>query len=269
MTPKCSTAICTHTNTILCWTVLIALMLVTSPARAVDVFTDFESSATAPFSVGTSPFSADFSTGVVESRGRPELYTSGFFSWHILSGETATVTFVTPASALEFFTRTANSGVTSQIRVFDENNVEILSQTPTNTFQPVSVVRAAGDTLIGSFEVSVTSGGDIVIDDLSFTANAAVSDPAQAHSDLAQRLFAGNIPSWSGPFLAQHEGMGLVVRKIEQRGLFLLMVWRQQQARRCVTFWPSNVFDCDQGDLAFQVGRAALDALDAVESLGN
>ena len=94
MTPKCSTAICTHTNTILCWTVLIALMLVTSPARAVDVFTDFESSATAPFSVGTSPFSADFSTGVVESRGRPKLYTSGFFSWHILSGETATVTFV-------------------------------------------------------------------------------------------------------------------------------------------------------------------------------
>ena len=60
-----------------------------------------------------------------------------------------------------------------------------------------------------------------------------------------------------------------VVRKMEQRGLFLLMVWRQQQARRCVTFWPSNVFDCDQGDLAFQVGRAALDALDAVESLGN
>ncbi len=269
MTTKCRAAICTHTNAIFSWTVLITLVLVTSPASAVDVFTDFESSATAPFSVGTPPFSADFSAGVVRSQGRPELYTSGFFSWHIGTGQTATVTFITPASALEFFTRTANSGITSQIRVFDENNVEILSQTPTNTFQSVSVVRAAGQTLIGSFEVSVTSGGDVVIDDLSFTANAAVSDPAQVHSDLAERLFQGNIPPWSGPFLAEHEGMGLVIREMEQRGLFLLMVWRPQQGGRCVTFWPSNVFDCEQGDLPFQVGRAALDALDAVESLGN
>ncbi len=269
MTTNCRAAICTHTNAILCWTVLIALMLVTSPARAVDVFTDFESSATAPFSVGTPPFSADFSGGVVQSQGRPELYTSGFFSWHIGTGETATVTFVTPASAVEFFTRTAAAGVVSEIRVFDQNNVEILSQTPTNTFQSVSVVRAAGDTLIGSFEVSVTSGGDVVIDDLSFTANAAVSDPAQVHSDLAERLFAGNIPPWSGPFLAQHEGMGLVIREMEQRGLFLIMLWLPPRGGRCVTFWPSTVFECEQGNLPLQVGIAARDVLDAVAGLGN
>ncbi len=88
MTPKCSTAICTHTNTIICWTMLITLMLVTSSARAVDVFTDFEFGMTtnAPFSVGTAPESADFSDGVVETRGRLELYTSGLFSWHIGTG---------------------------------------------------------------------------------------------------------------------------------------------------------------------------------------
>ncbi len=120
MTIRRCTAICTHTNTSLFWTALIALMLVTSPARAVDVFTDFEFGMTtnAPFSIGTAPESADFSDGVVETRGRLELYTSGLFSWHIGTGETATVTFVTPATAVEFFTRTADPGIVSQIRVF-------------------------------------------------------------------------------------------------------------------------------------------------------
>ena len=178
MTIKRCTAICTHTNASLFWTVLITLMLFMSPARAVDVFTSFEFNAAAPFSVGTAPESADFSAGVAETRGRPELYTSGLFSWHIRSGETATATFVTPASAVEFFTRTAAAGVVSEIRVFDANNVEILSQTPTGTFQSVSVVRAAGETLIGSFEVAVTSGGDVVVDDLSFTTDATAPPPA-------------------------------------------------------------------------------------------
>ena len=178
MIRKCSTAICTHTNTIICWTMLITLMLVTSPARAVDVFTNFDFGVTnAPFSIGTAPESADFSAGIVDTRGRPELYTSGLFSWHIGTGETATVTFVTPATAVEFFTRTAAAGVVSQIRVFDQNNIEILSQTPTGTFESVSVVRAAGETRIGSFEIAVTSGGDVVVDDLSFTADAAAAPP--------------------------------------------------------------------------------------------
>ena len=178
MIRKCSTAICTHTNTIICWTMLITLMLVTGPARAVDVFTSFEFNATAPFSVGTAPESADFSAGVAKSLGNIDLYVTGAFSWHVASGETATATFVTPASAVEFFHRTAAAGVVSEIRVFDQNNVEILSQTPTGTFQSVSVVRAAGETLIGSFEVAVTSGGDVVVDDLSFTADATAPPPA-------------------------------------------------------------------------------------------
>ena len=105
------------------------------------------------------------------------MYRTGLFAWHIRSGETAVVTFETAVSALQFFTRTDQAGVAGQIRVFDEFNVEILSQAPTNSFQAVNALRAAGETLIGSVEIANQGGGDIVVDDFSFTADVVIAPP--------------------------------------------------------------------------------------------
>ena len=156
---------------------IAASTLLASASLADDVFTSFEFNASGPFTVGTSPISATFSAGVAETRGNLALYRTGLFAWHIRSGETAVVTFETAASALQFFTRTDQAGVAGQIRVFDEFNVEILSQAPTNSFQAVNALRAAGEALIGSVEIANQGGGDIVVDDFSFTADVVIAPP--------------------------------------------------------------------------------------------
>ncbi len=156
---------------------ITASTFLSSISLADDVFTSFEFNANGPFTVGASPISATFSAGVAETRGNAALYRTGLFAWHIRGGETAVVTFETPASALQFFTRTDRVGVTGQIRVFDELNVEILAQAPTNAFQAVNVTRAPGESLIGSVEIANQGGGDIVVDDFSFTADIVITPP--------------------------------------------------------------------------------------------
>ncbi len=107
----------------LCWLVGLAIPF---GAEADDVVTSFEFNATGPFTVGASPISATFSSGVAEKRGITQLYVSGIFSWHIAANDTATVTFETPSSELAFFVRTENANVIGEIRVFDENMTQIL-----------------------------------------------------------------------------------------------------------------------------------------------
>ena len=70
-----------------------------------DVFTSFEFNAVGPFSVGVSPFMATFSNGRAESRGIPSFYITGANSWHILIGTSATVTFETLPSSVNFHVR--------------------------------------------------------------------------------------------------------------------------------------------------------------------
>ena len=69
------------------------------------VSTSFEFSATAPFCIGTEPFTATFSNGVTQSLGQQDLYSSGNFAWHIQTGTSATVTFETLPTTLTFFVR--------------------------------------------------------------------------------------------------------------------------------------------------------------------
>ena len=130
--------------------------------------TSFEFSATGPFCIGTPPFTATFSSGVAESRGRPEFYSSGIFAWHVLIGTSATVTFETQPSTLTFFVRRENSDTVSDVQVLDENGDLIMGVTPTDIFQQVIVNRVAGQTFIDSVVVTSTSGGDVVIDDFVF-----------------------------------------------------------------------------------------------------
>jgi len=133
--------------------------------------TSFEFNATGPFCIGTSPFTATFSSGVAESTGEESLYSSGNFSWHVRSGTSATVTFETLPSTVTFFVRTEFAATVSDIQILDENDDLIMSVTPTNVFQQVVVNRDPGQTLIGSIVVTSTSGGDVVIDDFIFVVN--------------------------------------------------------------------------------------------------
>ncbi len=80
------------------------------------------------------------------------------------------VTFETAASALSFWARTVNSNVTGTLRVFDSNNTRILNRAVPNSYQLIEITRSAGEALIARFEVTASGGGDVVIDDLSFTA---------------------------------------------------------------------------------------------------
>jgi hypothetical protein len=131
------------------------------------VSTSFEFDANGPFSVGTSPRTATFSNGVAEARGTPEFHITGDFSWYVLVGTSATVTFETLPSSLSFWVRTENPADVSEIQIFDEAGALIQSVTPTDVYQEIDVTRLAGETFIGTFDVNSTSGGDVIIDNLT------------------------------------------------------------------------------------------------------
>jgi hypothetical protein len=134
--------------------------------------TSFEFNATGPFCIGTSPFTATFSSGVTQSSGDRDLYSSGNFAWHVLNGTSATVTFETLPSTLTFFVRGELADTVSDVQILDENDDLIMPVTPpTNIFLQVVVNRDPGETLIGSVVVTSTSGGDVVIDDFVFVIN--------------------------------------------------------------------------------------------------
>ena len=128
----------------------------------------FEFRATGPFCIGTSPFTATFSSGQTQSSGRADLYSSGDFAWHVSGGTSATVTFETLPSMVTFFVRNEFAGDVSDIQVLDENNDLIMAVTPADFFQQVVVNRDVGQTLIDSVVVISTSGGDVVIDDFTW-----------------------------------------------------------------------------------------------------
>ena len=128
----------------------------------------FEFSATGPFCIGTSPFTATFSGGQTQSSGQADLYSSGDFAWHVLGGTSATVTFETLPSIVTFFVRNEFAGAVSDIQVLDENNDLIMAVTPSDFFQQIIVNRDSGQTLIDSVVVTSTSGGDVVIDDFTW-----------------------------------------------------------------------------------------------------
>ena len=135
---------------------------------APDVFTSFEFNDSGPFSIGTTPYTASFSNGNAETRGVPQFYITGVNAWHILVGTSATVTFETLPNTLSFHARMPAAGDVGQIQVIDENSTVLQTIVPTEVFQQVDITRTSGQSLIGSVVVTSTSGGDVVIDDLTF-----------------------------------------------------------------------------------------------------
>jgi len=152
---------------------------------AETVQTSFEFNATGPFPIGTSPISATFSAGVAETRGVGALYRSGLNAWHIFPNDPAVVTFETPASVLSFWARTENNNVTGTLRVFDSNNARILNQAVPNSYQFFEITRSAGQALIARFEVTAAGSADVVIDDLSFTAEVMIGPDPESNAASA------------------------------------------------------------------------------------
>ncbi len=146
-----------------------------------DVSTSFEDNevtngGVGPFSVGASPFTATFSDGNAEERGEPSFYITGDNAWHVLVGTSATVTFDSPPRTLSFWART-EIGVSSTIEIRDVNAVLIPPIiTPTTTYTQIFVNRTATDTPIGSIDVTSPTGGDVVIDALTFGYLSATDD---------------------------------------------------------------------------------------------
>ena len=135
---------------------------------ASTVSTSFEFNATGGFEIGTTPLRAFFSSGNAETRGVPSFYISGINAWHVLVGTSATVTFETPPRTLSFWVRTENAADVSTIQILDGTSTLITTVTPTDAYQKIVVCRTAAETPIESMVVISTSGGDVVIDDLSF-----------------------------------------------------------------------------------------------------
>ncbi len=182
---------------------------------AADVFTSFEFNAAGPFtdSSWASPYTATFSAGQAETRNNADLYSTGDFAWHVPSS--ATVTFETLPSTLTFDVRTEFAGDVSEITIRDENGAVILPVVaPTNNFQMISVVRGAGETLIGSVDVTSTSGGDVIIDDLTFgySGSGFVGGTDDIACLVADTLVAGNrdivcvLSDLAGDLLASAQG---------------------------------------------------------------
>ena len=153
-----------------------------TPAPA-DVSTSFEFAANGPFAVGTSPRTITFSDGAALT-----YYVTGSYAWHIPVGTSATVTFETYPSSLVFWVRTENATDVGDIQILDETGALIQSVTPTDIYQEIVVTRMAGETFIGTIDVTSTSGGDVIIDDLTIgfsSSTEAVECVVAANFELA------------------------------------------------------------------------------------
>jgi hypothetical protein len=108
---------------------------------------------------------------------------------------------------LTFFVRTENAADVTNIDILDENGALILNVVPTAVFplQMISVVRGAGETLIGSVEVTSTSGGDVVIDDFTFGFAETTDDIACIVAETMEFACA-IVDTVSGNFIASAQG---------------------------------------------------------------
>jgi hypothetical protein len=147
-----------------------------------DIVTSFEFTDSNGFILGTAPFTANFQGGETKSVGNAGLYSEGDFSWHVDTAD-GSVTFATPGNSLILSTRTVSAGDNATIDVLDEFGVQLSSTVVTNSFQEIAVNRNAGQSLIGSVVITVTTG-EIVVDSFTF------GFPSTASSDLINCLFA-------------------------------------------------------------------------------
>ncbi len=156
---------------------VILSCIITSSAVADTVSTSFETDPMGDFALGVSPITATFQNGNAQSVGNPALYVSGSHSWHVRPNTTGLITFETPASEVEFFFRNAPGAGPSEAHLIDVDDNIISTTAGAQNFINVTVARNDGETLIDRVEIrNMGSAGDVVVDNFTFTANAAVTD---------------------------------------------------------------------------------------------
>lgn len=153
---------------------LVIFSTIIKNTHAVDVATSFEGISSSTVVIGSSPITATFTGGISQTIGNGTLYHSGSFSWHVNANNTGVVNFESNANAVEFWFRNASGALASEVRIFDENNTNLLTTNGTQQFNMVSLSRNIGESLIARIEVENMGGADTVLDDFSFSANIPV-----------------------------------------------------------------------------------------------
>ncbi|MCH6569934.1 MAG: hypothetical protein IH794_07490, partial [Acidobacteria bacterium] len=151
------------------------IVLIGSSTVAYGQFsTSFESDAPnfGDFTLFSSPNSVTFTGGFTQTQGNPSQYHSGDKSFMVNSGNTATITFETPAASVTLWYRDQSNQ--SVLTVFDQNNQVISTTNGTTTFVQVNIVPGCGQS-VGSITLQNNGTGMAVIDDFSFTAGQASS----------------------------------------------------------------------------------------------
>jgi len=136
-----------------------------------DFFSNFQ---TAPnlgdFTLFPSPNSVTFTGGFTQTQGNFSLYHSGTKSFMVTQGNTATITFETPAASVTLWL--IDQSNSSVLTVRDQNNQVISTFNATTSFVQVNVSPECGKS-VGSMTLQNNGNGMAVIDDFGFTAGQA------------------------------------------------------------------------------------------------
>jgi hypothetical protein len=155
--------------------VFVALIGFSTAAYGQQFSDSFE---TAPnfgdFTLFPSPNSVTFTGGFTQTQGIPSLYVTGAKAFMVDPGNTATITFETPAASVNLWLRDQFSGTPSILTVFDQNSQVISTTNATASFVQLVLTPGCGQ-FIGSITLQSNGTGMAVIDDFGFTAGQVSS----------------------------------------------------------------------------------------------
>ncbi len=155
---------------------LLALFIVLIGSSTVAYGQFSDSFETAPdlgdFSLFPSPNSVTFTVGFTQTQGIPGLYHTGTASFMVTQGNTATITFETPAASVTLWLRDQSNS--SVLTVFDQNSQVISSINATTSFVQVNLSPECGK-FVGSMTLQNNGTGMAVIDDFGFTSGQVTS----------------------------------------------------------------------------------------------
>ncbi len=167
------------------------IVLIGSSTAAYGQFsTSFEGDAPnfGDFTLFSSPNSVTFTGGFTQTQNQPGLYKSGAKSFmvNLGIGNTATITFETPAASVTLWLRDQSN--TSVLKVFDQNSQLISTINATTSFVQVNMSPECGK-FVSSITLQNNGTGMAVIDDFSFTAGQV---PPSQNTVLIASFLNGN-----------------------------------------------------------------------------
>jgi hypothetical protein len=142
---------------------LLALLALSAPAGAGELFSSFEFTNLGNFTLGNAPLSATFTGGQAKSVGVPGLYHSGFFSWMVSAQGAGFVNFGQPLQGVDFWYRDESNSVKSQVLVCDPNFNVLATFNGSTSWTHVQFTGTIGQ--IDVLNLTPSSTAHAVIDD--------------------------------------------------------------------------------------------------------